>query len=79
MEHGRPRPSEPDKERRLSNIELAKRNIGQFDFRHQVVKPSFCRWAESQSVTAHSILFPPFLRIYSSSIIGTCLLRTRNS
>jgi hypothetical protein len=52
--------------------------IGWFDFRHQIMKPLFSSGGRA-NLPAHLALFSPFLRIYSSFIIGSCLLRIRNS
>ena len=52
--------------------------IGQFDFGHQIVKPLFSSGGRADLPT-HLKLFSPFLRIYTSFITGSCLLRSRNS
>jgi hypothetical protein len=52
--------------------------IGRFDFRHQIVKALFSSGGRAD-LPAHLKLFSPFLRIYSSFIIGSCFLRIRNS
>ena len=52
--------------------------IGRFDLRHQIVKPLFSSGGRAD-LPAHLKLFSPLLRIYSSFIIGSRLLRIRNS